>query len=80
VKKKVIIITILLLIVLFFPYEIGQTDDGGSTTFYYTLVARVVVYDRPPLGSQTYQEGTIIYLFGKEVFNNVVEKINPNAF
>lgn len=70
-KKKIIIISVvIILLVLLFPIK-NQLKDGG-TVEYKALIYKV---SRVHKQSETYHEdGTIIEILGKEIFNNVIVK------
>lgn len=70
-KKKAIIISvaIIFLLVLLFPIK-NQLKDGG-TVEYKSLIYKVTKVHNRELESEHY-DGTIIEIFNKEVFNNVV--------
>lgn len=70
-KKKVIIISVaIILLILFFPIK-NRLKDGG-TVEYRALVYKVSKVQKRSETEQ--QDGIVIKVFGKEIFNNVIVK------
>lgn len=78
-KKKniVIIIVILLLIILLFPIQINTLKDGG-TFEYRTLFYSFIKYHKLE-ENDGYIDGIAIKVFGKEIYNNIEEKIETHS-
>lgn len=70
--KKIVFITvvIIVLLILFFPYHISSSDDGGSTNIYTSLIMNITTY-KPTQIVPRQHSGTVIRVFGKEIFNDV---------
>jgi hypothetical protein len=70
-KKRIIILVVVALAVLLLPVKSSQLKDGGTFQYHaivYTIVIRHSLFETD--GEKGYIEGTEIYIFGVNVFDN----------
>ena len=69
-KKIAIIICVLLAIALLFPLPL-RMKDGGTVKYQAVLYSVSDVHRLAPSEDSGYEDGIIIEILGKQIFNNV---------
>jgi len=69
-KKGIIAICILLVIVVLFPIPL-RLKDGGTIKYQAVLYSVSDVHRLTPSKASGYEDGIIIEILGKQIFNNV---------
>lgn len=70
-KNILIIVIIVLLIIFLFPIKVNRLKDGG-TVEYKALTYKISNVHR--YSETEHEDGIIVEILGKEIFNNVIAK------